>query len=167
MRSYCPTAPKLLPPKVGDSVLVITTCVTRACTDGAPQRTTPVNERQQATAVVENGVLIIRGSRTACSRVGPHHTGRYGWREASRLPARPPERLSIRIPQRIPSGYACPVPQDRVRSSSVSTCLTLASTTIQAAPLRCLRYRLSLLRWRAGFQASAARSFSCRLPAPR
>src|ERR1700719_3912004 len=92
MRSYCPTAPKLLPPKVGDSVLVITTCVTRACTDGAPQRTTPVNERLQATAGVENGVLVIRASRRACSGVGPHHTGRYGWREASRLPARPPQR---------------------------------------------------------------------------
>src|ERR1700719_773185 len=168
MRSYCPIAPKLLPPKVGDSVLAITTCVTRACADGAPQRTTPVNERQQATAVVENGVLVIRASRRACSGVGSHHTGRYGWREALRLPARPAKKsLSIHIPRGIPSAYACLVPQKSVRSSSVSTCLTLASTTIQAAPLRCLRYRLSSLAWRAVFQASAARSFSCRLPAPR
>src|SRR5882757_4738510 len=59
MRSYGPTAPKLLPPKVGDSVLAITTLVTRACTAGALKRTAPVNERQQATAVAENGVLAI------------------------------------------------------------------------------------------------------------
>src|SRR6267154_3898681 len=63
MRSYGPTAPKLLPPKVGDSVLAITTLVTRACTAGALKRTAPVNERQQATAVGENGVLIIHSSR--------------------------------------------------------------------------------------------------------
>src|ERR1700730_2899970 len=85
MRSYCPTAPKLLPPSVGDAVLVITTCVTRACTDDALQSTTPVNERQQATAVFENGVPVIRASRGACSGVGRHLTGRYGWREALRL----------------------------------------------------------------------------------
>src|SRR5712671_1421255 len=60
MRSYGPTAPKLLPPNVGDSVLAITTLVTRACTVGALKRTTPVNERQQTTAVVENGVLVMR-----------------------------------------------------------------------------------------------------------
>src|SRR6266481_5496480 len=60
MRSYCPTAPKLLPPKVGVSVLVIATWVTRACADDAPQSTTPVSERQQAIAVAENGVLDIR-----------------------------------------------------------------------------------------------------------
>src|SRR5713226_3225238 len=59
MRSYGPTALKLLPPKVGDSVLAITTLVTRACTVGAWKRTAQVNERQQTTAVVENGVLII------------------------------------------------------------------------------------------------------------
>src|SRR6267143_3222150 len=59
VRSYGPTAPKLLPPKVGCSVLAITTLVTRACAAGALKRTAPVNERQQATAVGENGVLII------------------------------------------------------------------------------------------------------------
>src|SRR6266566_1042236 len=66
MRSYGPTAPKLLPSKVGDSVLAITTLVTRACAVGALKRTTPVNERQQTMAVVENGVLVMRilpGSR--------------------------------------------------------------------------------------------------------
>src|SRR5258706_14104204 len=63
MGSYGRTAPKLLPPKVGDSVLAITTLVTRACTAGALKRTAPVNERQQATALGENGVLIIHSSR--------------------------------------------------------------------------------------------------------
>src|SRR5262245_16516899 len=60
IRSYAPTSPKLLPPKVGCSVLATTTLVTRACTAGALNRTTPVNERQQATAVGENDVLIIQ-----------------------------------------------------------------------------------------------------------
>jgi hypothetical protein len=39
--------------------LAITTCVTRACAGGALTRITPVNERQQAMAVVENGALIM------------------------------------------------------------------------------------------------------------
>src|SRR5215470_16941928 len=69
IRSYGPTAPKLLPPKVDDSVLAITTLVTRACAAGALKRTAPVNERQQATAVGENGILVI-GSlpRTECKK---------------------------------------------------------------------------------------------------
>src|SRR5215475_8427431 len=58
MRSYGPTAPKLRPPNVGDSVLLITTCVTRACTPDAPWKTAPVSERQQATTVVKDGGLV-------------------------------------------------------------------------------------------------------------
>src|SRR5215475_5545250 len=85
MRSYCPTAPKLLPPKVGDSVLVITTWVTRACTDDAPQSRAPVSERQ-AIGVIENGVLIIRASRRAYFCIYRQHTGRYGRREADGRP---------------------------------------------------------------------------------
>src|SRR5262245_55286380 len=49
-----------MPPKVGDSILAITICVTRACAAGAPQRTTPVNETQQAMTVAANGVLVMR-----------------------------------------------------------------------------------------------------------
>src|SRR5215467_1806431 len=76
MRSYGPTAPKLLPPKVGCSVLGITTLVTRACTAGALKRTAPVNERQQAMAFVEDGVLSI-GSlphRMQRIRFGKNHS---------------------------------------------------------------------------------------------
>src|SRR5271167_3636990 len=65
MRSYCPTAPKLLPPKVGDSVALITTCVTRACADGASHSTTPVSERQQTMVVFGDIALTMRASRGA------------------------------------------------------------------------------------------------------
>src|SRR5215813_11876615 len=81
MRSYGPTAPKFLPPKVGDSVLAITTCVTRASTADTLQKTTPVTERQQATAVVEV-LIIIRFLSGGLFWHCRHHTGRCDWREA-------------------------------------------------------------------------------------
>jgi hypothetical protein len=43
--------------------LAITTCVTRDCADGTLQKIKPFNERQQTTAVLENGALVIVSSR--------------------------------------------------------------------------------------------------------
>src|SRR5215470_1991037 len=59
MRSYCPTLPKLLPPKAGDSVLVITTWVTRACA-GTAHSMTPVSERQHAMAATEYADVFMQ-----------------------------------------------------------------------------------------------------------
>ena len=72
MRSYCPTLPKLLPPKVGDSVAVMTTCTTRACAGSAAPDKTPRHATQQVETVVRYFVFaalivlvikILPGSR--------------------------------------------------------------------------------------------------------
>src|SRR5450759_2576200 len=52
--SYCPTAPKLVPPKVGDSVLVMTICFTRALT-GCAQLTTAITMKNRD-AISDPGV---------------------------------------------------------------------------------------------------------------
>src|SRR6516162_2604066 len=66
IRSYCPTEPKLAPPKVGASVLILI-CVTRACAKGTmPKSPIPINVRQifaRSAQFINNGWFIRRPPR--------------------------------------------------------------------------------------------------------
>src|SRR5262249_51906986 len=128
--------------------------VTRACAAGALKITAPVSERQQATAVVEKGALIIHSLPGTHSEVDCHHTGRHDWREAARAPfaTQPNKSPSAGTSHSMPSAYAYPLPEDG--SVIASRCVALTSTTIQTARFCCFAisaFGAALVRGFSGF----------------
>src|SRR5262249_52539516 len=156
MRSYGPTAPKFLPPKVGDSVLVITTCVTRACTGGAPQKLTPVNAKQQATAVVGIGALIMTCLPCSLLWFWFDHSDRSGWREAAQMRATSQKPRRLVFPagghrrMRTPSHNSIHHPHARYRYPQPFKRRAYSAGTLSFR--RCAGARLFRLRQRAHFR---------------